>query len=143
MDSRLRKSSAVILVAVIALLGGSLVLAQEKEMAKKEKGMAMKDGATVVELSQVPGEFEPKQLTLKPGKYIFKIKNESVDHEVGLALVTVKPDGSDGDFVPGSQLKKYPNQGETGTSGVVELKPGKYAYFCPLNPTPHYTLTVR
>ncbi len=136
-----RKFTAVILIAAIALLGGSLTTAQDKGMAKKE--MAMKDGATVVELSQVPGEFEPKQLTLKPGKYIFKIKNESVDHEVGLALVTVQTDGSDGDYVPGSQLKKYPNQGETGTSGVVELKPGKYAYFCPLNPTPHYTLTVK
>ena len=44
--------------------------------------------------------------------------------------------------VPNSGLKKLVNKGETSRTGVVELSIGDYQYSCPLNPTPHYSLTV-
>ncbi len=43
----------------------------------------------------------------------------------------------------GSLLNKHLKKGETSPTGVVEFQLGKYAYFCRLNPTPHYTITVQ
>lgn len=34
-------------------------------------------------------------------------------------------------------------KGETQYTGIVELKEGYYVYSCPMNPTPHYTITVK
>jgi len=34
-------------------------------------------------------------------------------------------------------------EGQTKQSEVVGLKPGEYQYFCPLNPTPEYTIQVK
>ncbi|MBC8043890.1 MAG: hypothetical protein IAF08_10660 [Rhizobacter sp.] len=114
-------------------------LSDEKKMSDEK--MMSKD-AQVIELVQTPKEFTTKELTLKPGKYQFKITNKSVDHEVGFYLTEQKADGSDGQMVKGSNAG-HPKKGESVMSGVVDLKAGKYNYSCPLNPTPHYTLTVR
>jgi hypothetical protein len=43
---------------------------------------------TVIELLQTPGMFEPTELEL--GKYIFKVTNRSVDHEVAFLLSEAK-----------------------------------------------------
>ena len=43
-------------------------------------------------------------------------------------------------FVREGQLVK---KGDTQLTGIVELKSGEYVYSCPLNPTPHYVLTVK
>jgi hypothetical protein len=98
--------------------------------------------AAVVELEQVPGRFVKQRLRLSPGRYVFQVKNRGVDHPVGFRLSRVESDGSIGDAVPGAALPAPVRDGAAGSSGVVELAPGRYTYRCALNPTPHYFLTV-
>jgi hypothetical protein len=111
---------------------------------------------TIIEAEEEPMEFESKSiedcqlineetaddrvlipLVLKPGKTIFRVANENVPYELGFWLrgaglkrLTL-PSVSGGGLHPG-EVKDY----------VVDLKPGKYLYSCPLNPTPDYPLTV-
>lgn len=96
----------------------------------------------VVKLDQTPGEFDKKELTLKSGTYIFDITNQGVDHEVGFVITEVNKKGESGDHVKTSYLSKTINNGESARSQAVKLEPGTYHYFCPLNPTPTYTITV-
>ena len=48
--------------------------------------MTAKD-VTVIHLTQTKGQFDTQELNLKPGKYIFEVTNEGVDHEVAFMLV--------------------------------------------------------
>lgn len=96
----------------------------------------------VVKLDQTPGEFEQTELTLKAGTYIFDVTNSGVDHEVGFVITTVNKKGESGDHLKTSYLSKTINDGESARSQAVSLEPGTYHYFCPLNPTPTYTITV-
>ncbi len=93
---------------------------------------------TEIELAQTPGQFENKELKLKPGNYVFKIVNKGVNHEVGFYL---QENDEKGKAVAGSDAGHVRN-GETTTTGTVTLTKGKYVYSCPLNPTPHYVITV-
>lgn len=96
---------------------------------------------TVIKLDQTPGKFEKEGLTLKPGKYIFEVTNVGVDHELGFVIAPVV-NGQEGDHIKEGYLGKTIKNGEKSQSKVVELKAGVYNYFCPLNPTPHYKITV-
>ncbi len=120
------KNFKAILFAV-AVLGAVMVNAQEAE---------------TVSLVQVPGKFEQTELTLKAGKtYVFEVANSGVDHEVGFVIA---PKGKTGqaDHVQSAYLKSTIEDGETATSNKVVLEKGEYVYFCPLNPTPQYSITV-
>jgi len=95
-----------------------------------------------VKLTQVPGEFQTKNLTLEAGQYEFEIANNGVGKEVGFVLV---PEGK---YAPENHIKaayvKAPvATGKSSKTNVVNLKAGTYEYFCPLNPTPKYKLTVK
>ncbi len=95
-----------------------------------------------VKLVQTPGDFIQKGLTLDAGTYQFDIVNDGVDHEVGFVLV---PKGK---YDPANHIKTaYVSapvaEGTSSKTGVVTLSPGSYEYFCPLNPTPKYSLTVK
>lgn len=84
-----------------------------------------------------------KVLTLKPGKYVFRVTNKNVPYELGFWLRSegydwrnpvhklTKTSVSGGGLNPGA-TKDY----------VVELTAGEYVYSCPLNPTPDYRLVV-
>ena len=98
------------------------------------------ENVTVVQLSQVPGEYETTTLDLAPGKYIFEVTNRNVDKGLGFYLT---PADAAKQQVENSGLSKLVGEGETARTGVVELKAGEYQYSCPLNPTPHYTITVK
>ncbi len=91
----------------------------------------------VIDLTQKVGIFNEGNLKLKPGKNIFSVKNEDVDHEVGFAL-------SKKGFLMKKNMTGFGelHEGQTKESEAVDLKPGEYQYFCPLNPTPQYTITV-
>ena len=120
------KNFKAILFAV-AVLGAVMVNAQEAE---------------TVSLVQVPGKFEQTELTLKAGKtYVFEVANSGVDHEVGFVIA---PKGKTGqaDHVQSAYLKSTIEDGEMATSNKVVLEKGEYVYFCPLNPTPQYSITV-
>lgn len=92
----------------------------------------------VISLTQTPGVYEQSGLNLSQGYYVFEVTNLNVDKEVGFLL-----QGADGEQVEGSGLSEIIDRGETSRSRVIYLAPGDYQYSCPLNPTPHYTLTIK
>ena len=80
---------------------------------------------------------EAETITLKPGKYIFRVKNRDVPYQLGFYLrgagigrLTL-PKVSGGGLVKGKS-RDY----------AITLKEGNYYYSCPLNPTPDYSLKV-
>ncbi len=105
--------------------------------------MAQKSEAKVIKLSQVDGKFTKEKLTLKPGKYIFEVKNKSVDKAVGLVVAPATEEGKAGTHIKEGYLAKTIEKGESSRSQIVTLEPGTYKYFCPLNPTPEYTIEVK
>ena len=80
-------------------------------------------------------------LTLKPGRYVFRVTNKNVPCDLGFWLRSkdydwlnplhklTKTSVSGGGLGPGT-TKDY----------VVNLKPGEFLYSCPLNPTPNYKI---
>ena len=96
----------------------------------------------VIKLEQKPGKFTTKKLTLKPGQYKFEILNSGVDHEVGFVVAPKGKEEVAEAHLAQAYLTKTVVDGEAAQSNVVELTEGTYSYFCPLNPTPFYTLVV-
>ena len=94
-----------------------------------------------VKLTQTPGEFQTKSLTLKEGSYQFEIANQGIDHEVGFVLVP-KGKYDEADHIKAAYVSAPAATGKSSMTSVVSLKAGEYEYFCPMNPTPKYALTV-
>lgn len=77
-------------------------------------------------------------LQLKPGKYVFRVKNENVPYELGFWL---RGDG----LVNRATLPSVSGGGlhEGATQDYeIELSAGEYVFSCPLNPTPDYKIVV-
>ena len=79
-----------------------------------------------------------KTITLKPGKYIFRVTNKNVPYDLGFWLrgkgvigYASLPSVSGGGLSTGKTLDY-----------AIELKEGEYVYSCPLNPTLDYNLVV-
>lgn len=99
--------------------------------------------AEKISLRQTTGEFKTKSLKLKAGKsYVFEVENDGVDHEVGF-VIAPKGQTAQKNHITESYLAKTIKDGESSTSQAVTLEKGEYVYFCPLNPTPLYTLIVK
>lgn len=76
---------------------------------------------------------------LPPGRYIFRVTNRNVPYELGFWLRGASLiDRARLPSVSGGGLSEGKTQ-----DYVVDLKPGRYVYSCPLNPTPDYNLVVR
>jgi hypothetical protein len=82
---------------------------------------------------------QAKPLVLKPGRYIFRVRNSSVPYQLGFylrassrLLRALRPKVVGGGIDKG-ESKDY----------AVELTAGQYLYSCPLNPTPDYPLIVK
>ena len=104
----------------------------------------MKTKAAVVSLEQTTGEFTQKTLTLEEGDYIFEIANKNVGHQVGFVLVPKGADASKPEnHIKTAYVTKAVENNTKETSKVTTLTKGEYVYFCPLNPTPQYTLIVK
>ncbi|MGI9435044.1 MAG: hypothetical protein ACR2Q4_09495 [Geminicoccaceae bacterium] len=77
-------------------------------------------------------------LQLKPGKYVFRVKNENVPYELGFWL---RGDGlvnrATLPSISGGGLLKGATQ-----DYEIELSAGEYVFSCPLNPTPDYKIVV-
>ena len=99
--------------------------------------------AEIIKLEQTPGAFATTELTLEAGKsYVFDVKNAGVDHKVGFVIAPAgKTDQKH--HVQSAYLSKTIKNGESAQSGEVTLEKGEYVYFCPLNPTPEYKITVQ
>ena len=107
-------------------------------MAKKSESS---NDAEMVKLTQVPGEFKTKSMSLKEGSYQFQIANEGVGHDVGFVLVP-KGKYDESDHIKAAYVKAPVATGKSSMTNVVNLEAGEYEYFCPLNPTEKYPLTV-
>ncbi|MEM9261157.1 MAG: hypothetical protein AAGA62_16070, partial [Bacteroidota bacterium] len=92
----------------------------------------------VIHLNQTEGVYETSGLNLAPGYYVFEVENLSVAKDLGFYL-----QDASGEQVKDSGLKELVGKGETSRSGLVYLAAGDYQYSCPLNPTPHYQISVR
>jgi len=128
----MKKIISIVVIALTLTLTGN---AQDK-MKKETK-------ATVVSLEQTEGVFTQDQITLKEGDYIFEISNNNVGHNVGFVLVPKGKDASKPEnHIQSAYVTKVVENNAKETSNVTTLAKGEYVYFCPLNPTPQYTLTV-
>jgi len=81
---------------------------------------------------------QSKTITLKPGKYIFRVTNQNVPYGLGFWL---RGDGLLGRATLPSVSGGGLEEGVTKDYEIV-LKAGEYLYSCPLNPTPDYKLVV-
>lgn len=100
------------------------------------------ENVKTIKLSQTPGFFETKKLKLSPGNYQFEIANNGIDHEVGFVLVPAgKYDAMN--HIKEAYVTAPVVNGTSSKTGIVSLTAGKYEYFCPLNPTEKYKLTVK
>lgn len=95
-----------------------------------------------IKLEQTPGEFTVKGLTITEGTYIFEVRNNGVDHPVGFGLATVTQPDVEHALAVITNGGRGLNDGESDTTEPITLKPGKYVYWCPANPTEQYKLIV-
>ena len=148
MSSRISSPLALV-AAVVALAASPSARAAEPEVIEltqtpcqflepengMDQGYSSSKKADCEAINAKTGEArlaKAKTLTLKPGKYVFRVTNKNVPYELGFYLRgdglinrATLPSVSGGGLTTGA-TKDY----------VVELKPGEYVYSCPLNPTP-------
>ncbi len=96
----------------------------------------------VVALEQTKGEFTQKTITLSEGSYTFEISNNNVGHDVGF-VITPKGKNDAKNHIKEAYVTKPVENNSKSVTNLVTLKKGEYNYFCPLNPTPIYTLIVQ
>ena len=104
--------------------------------------LTVTDNVENLKLTQIPGKFTEENLTLAAGKYQFEIANSNVGHDVGFVLVP-KGKYEAANHIKAAYVKAPVPTGSSSMTNVVDLAPGEYEYFCPLNPTPKYPLTVK
>jgi len=82
-------------------------------------------------------------VTLKAGKYTFRVTNQNVPYALGF---WIREEDYDWRNPVHKVTKTSVSGGGLGLGQTkdyeVELKPGTYLYSCPLNPTPDYKLVV-
>lgn len=128
----MKKVIAILVVALGFALNGN---AQDKMMDKAVK---------TISLEQTKGEFVQKALTVSEGTYVFEVANNHAAKEVGLVLVKKGDDASKPEnHIQTAYVTQVVKDGETQKTKATTLAKGEYVYFCPLNPTPQYTLTVQ
>ena len=97
-----------------------------------------------ISLEQTKGEFTQKEIKISEGTYVFNISNNKAGTDVGFVLVPSGKDASDANnHIKEAYVTQVVKEGETQNSKEVTLSKGTYTYFCPLNKTPQYTLTVQ
>ena len=122
----MKKYIVVSLVAVLSLFA-------KATFAQKVK---------TIKLEQTKGDFSVHGLVLSEGDYVFEIANNGVDHEVGF-VIAPKGKTDQAHHIKEAYVKETIKNGKSSETSVVTLAKGKYVYFCPLNPTPQYTIEVQ
>lgn len=117
-------------------------MTEKDKMMKKEAMMEKEAMMKKIKLVQTKGEFKTKSLMIDAGTYQFEIQNMGVGHDVGFVLAPKgKTDAAN--HIKEAYVTAPVKDGTTGMTKVVNLTPGEYVYFCPLNPTEEYNLTVK
>jgi hypothetical protein len=97
-----------------------------------------------ISLEQTKGEFTQKGITVSEGTYVFEVSNNHAAKEVGLVLVAKGKDASNPEnHIKTAYVTAVVTDGNVEKTKPTTLTKGEYVYFCPLNPTPQYTLTVQ
>ena len=99
------------------------------------------EGVETIKLGQVEGAFKVQSMTVSEGMYQFEIGNNGIDREVGFVLVP-KGKYDAPNHIKEAYVKATVADGNSSLTNIVDLKAGEYEYFCPLNPTPKYSLKV-
>ena len=140
------KNKVIFTIAILMTIFVGTSFGQHDAMGKKDKmkkeTMIKKgaDEASVIKLEQTKGQFTIQALTLSEGTYVFEIANNGVDHEVGFVIA---PKSNPDQHIKTGYVKETVKNGKSSTSNVVKLAKGEYVYFCPMNPTPQYSITVK
>ncbi|MFB9056031.1 cupredoxin domain-containing protein [Mariniflexile ostreae] len=116
-------------IAVVLLVVGINFSAQAQEVK-------------TISLEQTKGAFVQESLTLEEGTYVFEIANKNVGHDIGFVLAP-KGKPEEAHHIKDAYVTKTVATNSKEKSKEVTLKKGEYIYFCPLNPTPEYTLIVK
>lgn len=105
----------------------------------------MKTNVITIELIQTEGKFETQQLNLLSGSYQFRIVNKNVNKDLGFVIQKAEDANSNvmETAIPNSFTTAYVKKNDVQYTGIVDLEVGNYVYSCPLNPTPHYKLTIK
>jgi len=125
---------------LIAIVHTVIFASLSLSIAAQSAPQKVVEGVSIVQLAQTEGVYETTSLTLAAGQYMFEVTNKDVAKPLGFYLT---PQGMGDKQIPNSGLNALVDKGQTSTTGIVKLEPGVYNYSCPLNPTPHYTLTVK
>ncbi|MEM8998722.1 MAG: plastocyanin/azurin family copper-binding protein [Bacteroidota bacterium] len=124
------KRTITTLITFMALV--LTVNAQDKMM----KGEMVDKNVQTISLEQIPGAFTQKEISVSEGTYVFQIKNNGVDHNVGFVLVEKGKDISKPEnHIQTAYVTAPVATDETQLSKPTALVKGEYIYFCPLNPT--------
>ncbi|MGO4918699.1 hypothetical protein [Maribacter spongiicola] len=124
----------VLSILVIVLAFSFSANAQDKMMKQPVKKIA---------LEQTTGEFTQKSITVSEGTYVFDVANNNVGKDVGLVLVKKGKDASKSEnHIQAAYVTAAVKNNTVGHSKETKLEKGEYVYFCPLNPTPQYSLIV-
>ncbi len=103
----------------------------------------MKQPVKKIALEQTTGEFTQKSITVSEGTYVFDVANNNVGKDVGLVLVKKGKDASKPEnHIQTAYVTASVKNNTVGHSKETKLEKGEYVYFCPLNPTPQYSLIV-
>ncbi len=120
----MKKTIAILVLTIGVVLNAN---AQDSMVDKSVK---------TIELEQTPGEFTKKSLTVTEGTYVFEIKNNGIDHNVGFVLVEKGKDISKPEnHIQTAYVTAPVKTGDAQKSKPTKLEKGEYIYFCPLNPT--------
>lgn len=102
-----------------------------------------------IKLEQTHGAFTTESLELEAGKeYNFEVTNNAGRPAAFVLVKAEDAETAKTDFksviIGDAALAGLLEDGQTGTStGTVKLDAGEYVYFCPVNETPQYTITVK
>ncbi len=133
--------AVLVISTTVAMNAQDSMKKMDQTMADKEAMMAEKEIQTI-QLEQTKGAFTQQSLTLDKCSYVFEIANNGVGHDVGFVLAP-KGKTDQAHHIKEAYVTQVVATGEKQLTGTVSLEPGEYVYFCPLNPTPEYTLIVK
>ncbi len=129
------KQFLIVIIAVFSFTQVSFAQNMDSKHAKMEQ-TAVKN----VTLEQTKGAFSVAELTLEAGSYQFEIVNNNVGTDVGFVVApATNPDA----HIKEAYVTEVVKNNSSQKTNVVNLTPGEYIYFCPLNKTPQYKLTVK
>jgi plastocyanin len=129
----MKKFIATIALSLITILS---INAQDK--------MKNKDVTKTISLEQTKGEFTQKALTVSEGTYVFEVSNKAAGTDVGFVLVKKGEDVTNANnHIKTAYVTSVVKEGHTENSNATTLAKGEYVYFCPLNKTEQYPLTVK